>query len=107
MRICAVMDDGKRYQTDVDEKDLFIAVGKAIQKFREQGIPTEHVRTYTTVNKNEKFDDDTVRPRLKIYRDKYCSRCGELIVGKSKRGEVNKETGRRVWLCLDCATTPN
>jgi len=104
LRICAVMDNGKRYQTDVDEDDLIIAVGKAHQKFKEQGIPVEHVRTYTTVSGSG--NNKTVRPRLRIYRKKHCSMCGNLIVGKSKRGEIDKETGKRGWLCLDCATTP-
>jgi len=111
LRICAVMYDGKRYQTNVDEKDdLIIAVGQAIVKFREEfkekGISMDQVKSYTMVGKNDKFDG-SVRERLKIYRKKRCSKCGEFIIGKSKRGEVDKETGKRVWLCINCAKSSN
>ena len=107
MRVCAVMEDGKRYQTDVDEDDLFIAVGKAIQKFREQGIKTDQVRAYITVHGDEIFDDESVRERKKRRPRRYCAKCGNLIVGKSKRGEVNKKTGLKGWICENCANPPN
>ena len=107
MRICAVMEDGKRYQIDVDEDDLFIAVRKAIQKFREQGIPTNQVRAYITVHRDEIFNDESVRERKKRRPKRCCAKCGDLIVGKSKRGEVNEKTGLRGWICEDCAILPN
>ena len=107
MRICAVMEDGKRYQIDVDEDDLFIAVRKAIQKFREQGIPANQVRAYITVQGDEVFNDESVRERKKRRPKRYCAKCGGLIVGKSKRGEVNEKTGLRGWICENCADLPN
>ena len=107
MRICAVMADGKRYQIDVVEDDLFIAVRKAIQKFREQGIKTNQVRAYITVHRDEVFNDESVRERKKRRPKRCCAKCGDLIVGKSKRGEVNEKTGLKGWICEDCANLPN
>ena len=101
MRICAVMEDGERYQIDVVEDDLLIAVGKAIKKFRGQGIPADQVRAYITVHGDEVFDDESVRERKKRRPRRCCAKCGDLIVGKSKRGEVNEKTGLRGWICED------